>query len=337
MRSWARVIRLAASGLVLLSLVVPFGCAAREEASLPDDVRPVILGVSRESLSGLAYIARDHGSFSRAGLDVTFVEYSSSQLAFEALISGEVDAALCADTPIVRGALTGRPVRVIATIATAANDIKFVARRSAGIATPADLAGKRIGTRAGTAAHFFMDSALLKYGLRGTDVEVTFGSFEEVLEGLLTGEIDAIATRQPFVRQAQTELGADALVLEEHGLYEKTMNLCVRTDTAVSDREVRGRLVDAFIDAEGLAVADPDRVRRAVADELELTLDDICDCILVDGAVALRQSLVLNFEAQARWARAATDVDGSAPLNCLALIDTSVLEQIDPDRVTIVR
>lgn len=174
--------------LACACLLVPSitSCSAPDDAPLAEPAC-VRLGLSRENLSALAYVADDEDVFGEHGLDVDLVEYSSSQIAHEALVAGEVDAALCADTPIVLGALSGDPVTIIATIATDSNDIRIVARADAGISRPEDLVGKRIGTRRGTAAHFFLHSFLIMNGMSDPDVEVSFGSFEAVTEAVSTG------------------------------------------------------------------------------------------------------------------------------------------------------
>ncbi|MBN2840153.1 MAG: NrtA/SsuA/CpmA family ABC transporter substrate-binding protein, partial [Coriobacteriia bacterium] len=225
--------------LVAATLAAGSGCLPDKETGKPEDTLPVTLAVSQAALSSLAYVARDEGIFERAGLLVTFTEYSSSQLALEAVLTGEADAALCADTPIVLAALDGRPATILATAATHSNDIQIVARADAGITVPEDVRGKRIGTREGTAAHFFLHGFLIKYGMSEEDVDVRFDSFESVTAALIAGELDAVSLRQPFTSQLAAALGDDFVLFEEHGLYDKTMNLCVRADSTTPDQETR--------------------------------------------------------------------------------------------------
>lgn len=298
---------------------------------------PVTLGVSQESLSALAYIARDHGIFEANGLDVEFIEYPSSQLAHESLVAGQVEAALCADTPIVIGALQGHPVRIIATASTDANDIKVVARSDAGIETPRDLDGKRVGTQRGTAAHFFLHSFLIKNGMSEADVDVRFDSFAAITEELVSGDLDAVSLRQPFIGQLHEALGERYVLFEEHGLYGKTMNLCVAQDGTLGP-EVKARLVRSFIDAEQQAVSvDIGQTNAEVASALRIAPDELCDCMFVEGAVGLRQSLILTLEDQARWVRDSGLVEAPMEFDSLAMLDPGPLDAVDSDRVTILR
>ena len=324
--------------LLLATTLAASGCGSDGGSATPSDVRSVTLGVSQESMSGLAYVARDKGLFASNGLDLEFVEYSSSQLAYEALLSGEVDAALCADTPIVLGALDNERVMIIATVATDMNDIQIVARADAGIATPKDLEGMRIGTREGTAAHFFLHSFLIKNGMTEDDVSVQFDAFESVTRSLIDGRLDAVSLREPFIAQLSEALGDDFVVFEEHGLYAKTMNLCVSAGDAAPDADVQRRLIRSLLDAEAAGVAQGvENTRIEIAEAIGISPEGLCVCIISEGAVGLDQSLLLTFEDQARWARTSGVARHDRDVDFLELINTSVLDEIAPERVTVVR
>lgn len=329
-----RVLACAAAALLAL-LIVP-GCGEAETESAADTL-PVTLGVSKESLSALAYVARNHGIFEANGLDVTFVEYPSSQIAYESLVAGEADAALCADTPIVIGALSGNRIEIVATVSSDQSDIKVVARADAGIEEPGDLEGKRIGTQRGTAAHFFLHSFLIQNGMSEVDLNVRFDSFANITEALLAGELDAVALRQPFIGQLHDALGEKYVLFEEHGLYGKTMNLCVAPGDDL-DAEVKERLIRSFIDAERRATSVPMAETNAeVAEALRISPSELCDCMFVDGAVGLRQSLVLTLEDQARWVRDSGLVAEPVEFDSLSILDVGPLDAVDAERVTVLR
>ncbi|MHB1018194.1 MAG: ABC transporter substrate-binding protein [Coriobacteriia bacterium] len=332
----ARTLARVTACVLCASLLFAFGCG-EAESEPPTDTLRVTLGVSRESLSALAYVARDHGIFEANGLDVAFIEYPSSQIAHESLVAGEVEAALCADTPIVIGALGGHPVEIIATVSSDANDIKMVARSDAGIEEPGDLAGKRIGTQQGTAAHFFLHSFLIKNGMSEVDVDVRFDSFADITESLLAGDLDAVSLRQPFIGQLHEALDDRYVLFEEHGLYGKTMNLCIAPNNDL-DSEVKERLVRSFIDAEQQAISVAmEQTNAEVAAALRIEPTELCECMFVEGAVGLRQSLILTLEDQARWVIDSGLVADPVEFDSLSMLDPGPMDAVDADRVTILR
>jgi len=320
----------------LATLILAPGCG-EAESKPPVDTLSVTLGVSKESLSALAYIARDHGIFEANGLDVEFVECPGSQFAYESLVAHDVEAALCADTPIVVGALMGDRIEVIATTSTDANDIKMVACSDAGIRDARDLEGKRIGTQYGTAAHFFLHSFLIKNGMSETDVDVRFDSFAVITEALISGDLDAVSLRQPFIEQLREALGDRFVLLEEHGLYGKTMNLCV-TPGGDLEPEVKQRLIRSFIGAEQYVLSVPvEQTNTEVSAALGITPTELCSCSYVEGTIGLQQSLVLTLEDQARWVVSSGIVAEPVPFDALAMLDLGPMDAVDPDRVTILR
>lgn len=320
-----------------VSLAVIPGCARTMGEARSDDLIPLRLGVGREPLSALAYVARDEGLFEANGLDVDFVEYEGAQTAHERLLAGEVDVALCTDTPIVLGALAGKPVTVFATIARDPNDLTILARRDAGIVRPSDLRGKRIGVQGGTAASFFLDSFLTMQGIAHEEVMIEQASHSEVAAALIGGGIDAAAMREPFDTQVVQALGDNLVVFAEPGLYTKTASLCVRTDSSV-EQEAFVRLVRAFIQAEELMTGDrAEKLHAAAAEAIGVNGGAVVPAVYAPGSVSLRQALLLNFEDQARWAILHDLVADPQQFDSLALLDTTVLDAVDAERVSVIR
>ena len=333
MRFSLRSLALAA---LLLAATIIAACSDQEVALSPDDVLSVRFGASEECLGALAHAAQGGGMFEDAGLDVEYILYESSLDVVDAVAAGEVDVGTGTDIPVVLATLKGADMDIVATIGSYNNDIVIVARRSEDLTSQQDLRGKRVGTREGTAAHFFLHSLLIRYGMSDDDIEYSFAQFDELPQALARGEVDAVAVRPPHIFQAQEALGSDALTLEEPGLYEKTMNLVAAPDV---DLEVRRRLVSALIAAEERYAPQPRADMRAVvADTLDVTEEELCDSMgYVEFSVTLSQSLVLGLEDQARWARESGMVAADAGADFLGIVDTAALDDVDPRRISIIR
>lgn len=332
----ARVARIGALlvAMCLLLASVP-GCGTVGRLT---DRRTVALGVSREALSALAYIARAQGLFEQAGLDVEFKEYRTVQLSKEALLAGEVDAALISDVPIAIAAINGDPMRIICTVGTTTNDLKIVTDANSGITKPADLVGRRVGTRWATGAHYFLHGFLVKNGIPDSAVKISFGTFEGNVKALLNGELDAVSVREPFVSELRSELGDRFVLLEDAGVYRKTMSLCVRSDASGPSLEVQKRLVSAMLAAEKSGTGDHrDEALSDVAEALGIKPGDVSPSIVVDGAVALPQSLVLGQEDMVRWALTNNLASAESTPDVLDLFDARPLDAVAPDRVTVIR
>ena len=76
--------------------------------------------------------------------------------------AGHADLATNSETQSLRGSVAGPDLRFIFTVAEC--PYRIVARRSAGIATLADLRGKRVATQLESSGAFFLDRMLRTVG-----------------------------------------------------------------------------------------------------------------------------------------------------------------------------
>lgn len=319
------------------SVLLLTGCNASDAPSPAADGQALTLGVGREPLSALAYVAEHEGLFEANGLDVAIVDYSGGGTAHAALLDGTVDVALCTDTPLVIGALRGTPITIAATVASNPNDITLLARKSAGIASAADLRGKRVGVQPGTAADFFLHSFLGLNGMSHDDVSIVSGTHTELAASLIAGELDVAALREPQTTDVIRAIGDDLLVFEEPGLYVKTSNLCFDPDRPV-DLGALTRLLRALVQAEDLMAGErAGELTEVVAERIGSDPGSLDPASHGPGSVSLRQAFILSFEDQARWALAEGLVPDATVFDALALIDPRALDAVSPDRVSVIR
>jgi NitT/TauT family transport system substrate-binding protein len=288
-------------------------------------------------MSALGVIAETEGFLRKEGLDVTIKEYASGRLALEGMLKGQAEFATVADPPIVVSSFERDDFKILATIACSDNDPKIVARRDRGIAKPADLAGKRIGTQKGSAVHFFLHHFLLKHRLKGTRTTVVFLEPADLSPALVRGEIDAFSMREPLVGETQRLLGDNAILFEERGLYLKTFNL-VATENAVKNRSsVVNKVLRSLIRAEEYTRRYPEQTRRKVANRLKISEPVLSrEWGQLWLRVSLEQSLLLNLEDQARWAVSEGLVKEKKMPDFLNIIFLDPLHTIRPEAVRLI-
>ena len=114
--------------------------------------------------------------------------------------------------PIVRKAFQNARVRAIGNI-DKGDFIYLVAQRGRGIVNVSDLKGKRIGTAIGTIAEFHLGRFLMLNGMTLRDITlVDVKTPEGWVEDVAKGDIDAIATAQPYANAARDRLRDNAVV-----------------------------------------------------------------------------------------------------------------------------
>lgn len=158
------------------------------------------------------YLAQQAGYYTAAGLDVTFQNKIDPDLV-TLTAQGAVDVSISDGTSVIPAVSQGIPIRYVATIYGTFPNIVF-AKAASGIASAADLKGKRLGTPGKYGSSWIMLQALLQSaGLSPSDLSVVlypdFGQ-EVALE---RGAVDA-ATGFTNNEPVQLELhGTPASVL----------------------------------------------------------------------------------------------------------------------------
>lgn len=160
--------------------------------------------------------------------------------------AGQADIATNSETQALRGSVANPDLRFIFTVAEC--PYRIVARRSAGIATLADLRGKRVGTQLESSGEFFLDAMLRTAGLTVADVTLvpfmahTDQPISLLPEQLHSGKIDAVALWEPQVQRAKLAIGDDAIEFYDPAVYTEKFNLCTR-QANLDDPALRQRIV----------------------------------------------------------------------------------------------
>lgn len=324
---------LAAVAVALLSVAVGSCRPGQGQRPLPDKVR---MAIPKQPPCTLVFVAQEQGLFAREGLDIVPVYRSSGKEALAALTRGEADFASTAETPASIEAFTDDGFRVLAAIASTDNDPCIVARRDAGIAGPADLRGKKVGTQKASAVHFFLHLFLTRHLIPDDQVTCEFGTGEDMVERLVSGDVDAVSVREPQVTHATAALGAKAVVFREPGIYRRWEVLAGSVKVLSERPKTAVAMLKALRAAQKLTQS-----RRAVAGEaLARALGIDVDTALAsvretDLRVRLSQDLLISMEEEARWAAQKKMVGGANVPDFLRILYPDPLAAVDPDSVTL--
>jgi NitT/TauT family transport system substrate-binding protein len=157
------------------------------------------------------YLAQQEGWYAEAGLDVTFQNKIDPDL-ITLVGQGAIDVGIGDGTSVIPAVSQGIPVRYVATIYGKFPSIVF-AKASSGIASAADLRGKKIGTPGRYGSSWIMLQALLgSAGLTTDDVEIVeYPDFTQ-RAAIEEGAVDA-ATGFANNEPVQLELDGDKAVI----------------------------------------------------------------------------------------------------------------------------
>ncbi|MCC6347237.1 MAG: NrtA/SsuA/CpmA family ABC transporter substrate-binding protein, partial [Nitrospirales bacterium] len=235
---------------VILGVLISLLTAGQRHRPAAGPPERITFADSRQFVSALVYVADAKGFFREEGLELLFRESPSEKDSLQAVVEGTAQLAAVSSTPVVLNVLKGEEVCVIVTIADSDRYTRIVARKDRGISGPDDLAGKRIGVSIGTNAEFFLDMYLVFHGVPLKGVHLVDLRPGQLVDALLSGEVDAASLGDPFAGILESRLGSGSLVLSEEGIYKMNWNIAARKDFVHNNRGRIRKFLRALVKAE---------------------------------------------------------------------------------------
>ncbi len=292
--------------LALIIFTLLFGACASNgpekatEASLREISLPV--GYIPNVQFAPLYVAMEKGYFKDAGVNVK-IDYSFETDALALVGAGKLEFALVSGEQVLLGRAQQLPVvNVLAWYQK--YPVGIASLKSAGIAKPEDLRGKRIGTPVLSGASYVGMEALLAAGdLKDADVQIDTIGFNQV-ESLVTGREDAVVVyvaNEPVQLKAQgydvdVLLVSDYLTLVSNGLITSEKML-------IEEPELVRGVVNALLKGIQDAIADPDgayEICKKYVENLD-NADETTQKAVLTESIKLWQGEKLGFSQPEAW------------------------------------
>lgn len=288
--------------LLIITTAILAGCAAPTAAPAPAALRHIRLPMGYIPSVQYApfYVAVDRGYFAAEGLEIEF-DYSyetngvqlvgANQLPF-AVVSGE--------QVLLARAQTLPVVYVLAWFQK--YPVAIIARASSGIAAPADLAGRKIGTPTLDGANFVGLRALLAQAhIPVESVNLETLGFNQA-PALVSGQVDAVvvyANNEPIRLAAQGEqlttlLVGDYVTLAANGLL-------TNEQTIAQEPELVRRFNRALLRGIQDTLNDPAAAYQISKKYVETLTDDALEQKVLAATIALWQTDHLGYSNPAAW------------------------------------
>lgn len=196
----------------------------------------LVVAVNQTTIESAPFFIRDIPG-------IRVVPVPNGRAASAQLVGGMVDAATGSETQAILNSIAQPQLRIVLTLCEC--HYRIVARRSAGIASIADLRGKRVAHTPGTSSQYYLVDMLRLAGLTVNDLTLVTLEGPDMPGALVRKEIDAMAMWEPHAQNGLNQLDGDDMVLMHPNSYFERFNL--NTTTAVlNDPQRRAVLVNAL-------------------------------------------------------------------------------------------
>jgi NitT/TauT family transport system substrate-binding protein len=156
------------------------------------------------AVDGQIWLGQQSGAWSKRGLDLELIQFTTGLELFQAMIGGSLDV-------LSTGAVVSNfPARGQGRVFLL-NNIEYATAqlwvRDDAIKSVADLKGRQIATTTGTTAHVFLDRALRSAKLDPTkDVQIVNQRMAEAVTSFVSGAVPAVALWVPFDQTVKSKV-----------------------------------------------------------------------------------------------------------------------------------
>lgn len=247
-------------------LLICCSCGGREQPTLT----PVTLAASKNLWNTLPLIAQAQGFFRAEGLDPTVTYLDAGRYCMDAVVSGSTNFGNVVEVNVAfLGFSANQDISIVGTVVESTSSA-IIARRSAGITKPSDLAGKIVALSPGTTSDVFANWYLPKNGVPIEAVNLRRIQPAAIQQAVIAQEVDAASTWQPFVYNISKAMGSDAIEFRDPAAYRGYENVAVRKSWAKEHPETVRAFLRALRVAEEFVKANPAEAQAIMAKEIAL-------------------------------------------------------------------
>ena len=264
-------------GLVAIAAVIA-GCGSSAgetttsgASSAPtDNFTTVTLGTVSNLMHVEEFVAAQEGFYAENGLDVKVKVFASGSDITKALQAGTIEFGTASTTSVPSARSAGVLLKSLtggmndATSSTYDGPLGIVGRADRGITDQASsLKGKKIGTLTGSTTTEYLDLFLAKNGMTAKDVTIVNLQVPDHPVSLKQGDVDAVASWEPYVSQEIRELGSNAVTVSRgDGLLGYVMGLGALDSTLKNKRDVTLKFVAAMAQGDAFIRKNPEKAAQ---------------------------------------------------------------------------
>ena len=154
-------------------------------------------------------VADEAGIFDEVGVDVELTYFSDYIGSLDAMAAGQLDANSQTLNDTLVGVSAGSDQRIVLVNDNSTGNDQIIARP--GIASVADLKGKKVAAEQGTVDHYLLLLALAEAKLGPKDIEVVNLVTDQAAAAFAGGSVDAVGCFAPFTTTALGRQGSRAV------------------------------------------------------------------------------------------------------------------------------
>jgi ABC-type nitrate/sulfonate/bicarbonate transport system substrate-binding protein len=288
-----KVILLALMLVVILPMVMG-------SASCTSQPETITIGVPAAQSWILDFI-KGQKYFTDNGLDVNIKVYNTPAGMVEGISNGGIDMMIASENFFLRQVFQNFNASIITTIAKI-EQLSLMGRKASDVESITDLKGKTIGLFQNSIEEFYLGRFLSLRGLSIQDVTLVNQTYEQRVDAMVKGSVDAVVMTEPYFTQIQQQLTDGTVYWPIQNSQSAFMVAACSNSWINRHPQTIRKELKAFVQAEEYAVNHPDDAKRQVQKLLNYT-----DAAMAtfwsqnQFSVTLDLSLIVAMNDEAHW------------------------------------
>jgi len=189
---------------ILMTTAFMTGCSKKKETTAG-----LVVRFGYQPGQATLTIAKEKGffkeEFAKDGITFEFSKFVSGPPLITALTAGSLDLGEVGDQPAIAARANNVDIKAIAPYRKGEELLGLIAAKNSGIHTVSDIKGKKIGFTVGSVGHHLLYAYLESAGLSPDDIQQVNLNPGDIVASLVSGNIDAAATWEPYLTLTTTQ------------------------------------------------------------------------------------------------------------------------------------
>lgn len=325
-----KIIILISAVVITISLITPF---LRQNTNMTEEI---VISVANQPAMGLIFIAQEKGFFKENGLNVKFRRHILGRDALKDVFQQKADLATVFDYVVIKNIYEGKKLNILTSLHNSNRYHAVASFKTAGIKSPEDLVGKKIGVTLGVSAEFFLNSLLDSSGIKTSEVTIINLEPGELITSLDKGAVDAAVLFSPYLQQFELDNGSDNVTLLYSDTYTEESLLVARPEFLEQNRSKIVKLLTSLNMAQDY-YENNQKDSTVIIDKWlkDYSLEALSEVISgIELSLGLSNTLLTHLERISEYVRSNyTSKQNSIRLR--EFIKSDYLKQVDSEKVTL--
>ena len=262
----------------------PAGGSGDGDAGDSADLTPVTVGVIPIADTAALYLGDAEGFFAEEGLDLSIETATGGAAIVPAVVSGDYEFGFSNTLSLMVAADQGLDIQMVSSaVATTGDTTKdmgaVITKSDSGIASPADLAGKRVSSNSvGNINDTTVRSVVDESGADSSTIEFVEVPFPDAIAAVENDQVDAAFVVEPFVTSA-LDAGLE-VVTYAYADFDPKLDIAAYFALNSIDTELLEKFQAAMQKSLEYADANPDAVREIMATYTQTPPEVLADITL---------------------------------------------------------